>query len=371
MRGRTQIVEALIKAEPESLRPRDRDKTTVFHLCVKYNHLETLETLVKLDYATAKITEREPASHFFTHPDTAGNTILHLAVPFSCQAVRYLLSIPGIRELERTQNREGHTAYDILERSPEDRKTAELNLIMLTKDDVGNSETSTMLQCIGDCFKKTFKWMRNRLTHGGNTNWLEEMRGNLSAASIFISTITFQALINPPGGFIQQGLSSSQDNNTISSSEYFKTTLLPSKPLDCMNPDDGDYCPGEAVSSFGHQDEFILYVEFLTLSFYASLCVTLLLVSGVPLQNSAAIWILSIGMSLTLFFLALAYNFAVRIMVPDHLYEDVVFILSNIGLAVWVCEFLHLIGLFNALRFLIWMVKKCCQIINKLKSLCC
>ncbi|XP_028793206.1 ankyrin repeat-containing protein NPR4-like [Neltuma alba] len=367
MRGRTQVVEALVIAQPDSLGRLDLEGNTVFHLCVIYNHFKTLQALVKLNYVTADVTVGTGAS-IFTLPDRTGNTILHLAVMYMRdEAVRYLLSIPERRELERAQNGKGRTAYDILERSPEDWKTAEMKLIMLTKDHVGNSETST----VGDCFKKTFRWIQNRFNHGGNTHWLDEMRGNLSAASIFISTVTFQALINPPGGFIQQGSSSSEDNNTTSSSEHSNTTLPPSTPLSCMNLSKGQYCPGEALSSFGHQNPFTWYVVCLTISFYASLCVTLLLVSGVPLQNSAAIWILSIGMSLTLFFLALAFNFAVAIMVPDHIYDDVVFSFCIAALAVWVCEFLLLIGLFNALRFLIWIVKKCCRIINKLKRLCC
>lgn len=65
-----------------------------------------------------------------------------------------------------------------------------------------------------------------------NSNWLEEMRGNLSLVATMISTISFQAMINPPGGFVQQGILS--DNETFQ----------------CVTSIDGYYaCPGESVSA--------------------------------------------------------------------------------------------------------------------------
>ncbi|XP_028797892.1 ankyrin repeat-containing protein BDA1-like [Neltuma alba] len=298
MRGRTEVVEALVIARPGSLGCLDPEENTVFHLCVTYNHFKTLKALVKLDYATANVTVGVPRRPIFRRPDRTGNTILHLAV--TCmrdEVVRYVLSIPEIREIKNQQNSEGLTAHAILTYvCPKDWKIDEIKP-MLEKDREGN------------CFMKILEWMLCWTKYGGTTNFVKEMRGSLSAASIFIATVSFQALINPPGGFIQQGLLS-QGNTTNSSSDALNCTTL---------NDLHQYCPGQPVSSFRHQQGFRYYVEDITLSFYGSICVTLLLASGVPLQNSAVVWSLSLGMLSTLFFLANAYLDALDFMIPEHL----------------------------------------------------
>ncbi|XP_054782085.1 ankyrin repeat-containing protein At5g02620-like [Prosopis cineraria] len=86
MRGRTKVAEELIKAKPDSLSLGDNYKKTAFHFCVKYNHLETLQALVKLDYAIAGDLLN------FRRPDCAGNTVLHFAVKLNrAEVIRYLL----------------------------------------------------------------------------------------------------------------------------------------------------------------------------------------------------------------------------------------------------------------------------------------
>ncbi|XP_028752081.1 ankyrin repeat-containing protein At2g01680-like [Neltuma alba] len=299
MRGRTEVVETLVIARPNSLGCLDPQGNSVFHLCVTYNHFKTLQALVKLDYATANVTVGAPRAPIFVLPNHTGNTILHLAVMYMRdETVRYVLSIPEIREIRNQQNSEGLTAHDILTYvCPKDWKIDEIKT-MLENDREGN------------CFMKIVKWMLCWMKYGDTTNFVEEVRGNLSAASIFITTVTFQALINPPGGFIQQGLLS-QGNTTNSSS---------SDALNCTTLNDlHQYCPGQPVSSFHDQQIFRLYVECITTSFFVSICVTLLLVSGVPLQNSVVVWVLSFGMLSTLFFLALAYLAALDLMIPEHL----------------------------------------------------
>ncbi|XP_028793212.1 ankyrin repeat-containing protein ITN1-like [Neltuma alba] len=346
MRGRTEVVEALVIARPDSLGHRDPEGNNVFHLCVIYNHFKTLQALVKLDYATANVTVGAPRCAIFTHRDRTDNTILHLVVMYMRdEAIRYLLSIPEIRELGKTENEDGLTAVDILERSPKDWKIKQIEL-MMTKDDTGESETS-MLKRI----RMILKWMRKQLKGGVDTSWIEEVRGNLSAASIFMASVTFQALINPPGSFIQQDLPKQE------------VAPPPSGPLNCVKTvDDKELCPGEAVSSFNERKAFLSYAACITISFYASLSVTLLLVSGVPLQNSAAIWILAIGMSLSVLSLAVAYNFAVYILVDSAGYLGFVALCAFV---LWTCGFVLPLVLFNTMRFLIWIANK---IANKCRN---
>ncbi|XP_028793202.1 ankyrin repeat-containing protein ITN1-like [Neltuma alba] len=319
MRGRPQVVEALVIARPDSLGCLDQQGNSVFHLCVIYNHFKTLQALVKLHYATTDVTAGAPRAPSFALVDRAENTILHLAIMYERdEAVRYLLSIPEIRELGKTKNKDGLTPLDILERSPKDWKIKEIKL-MLTKSDTEESETSMSKS------RMILKWMGRQLKRGVDTSWIEEVRGNLSAASIFMASVTFQALINPPGSFIQQDLAKQEDAPS------------PSGALNCVPTDDNkELCPGQAVSSFRRQGEFLSYAACITISFYASLSVTLLLVSGVPLRNSAAIWILAISMSLSVLSLAVAYNIAVYMLVYSGGYLRPVAVWAFL---LWTCGF--------------------------------
>ncbi|XP_054782083.1 ankyrin repeat-containing protein ITN1-like [Prosopis cineraria] len=145
MRGKTKVVKYLIKKKPESLCLPDGAGSTVFHLCVIHNHLQTLETLVKFDHATASITDgdhlRDP---IFTRPDRNGNTILHLAITFKrVEAVRYLLSIQNIRELANKKNSKGCTAHGILEHSPKDFMTLEMQHLLINSGTI-EAETNEM-----------------------------------------------------------------------------------------------------------------------------------------------------------------------------------------------------------------------------------
>ncbi len=86
MRGRVEVVRALISACPDSTRVVLYGGETVLHLCVKYNQLEALKLLVESmsddgDFLNFKNSE-------------GGNTILHLAVMLKQIEVGiYLLNI--------------------------------------------------------------------------------------------------------------------------------------------------------------------------------------------------------------------------------------------------------------------------------------
>ncbi|XP_028752074.1 uncharacterized protein LOC114711812 [Neltuma alba] len=264
------------------------------------------------------------------------------------------------------KNDMGLTAYDILKRNPKDFKTLEIQVMLTDYSGIRAEKNGIHTHSHSsppvarpkpqtrkkkrNCFIKILKWIGGWFKHKGD--WVEEMRGNLSLVSTVIATITFQSLINPPGGFIQQGLSQGSSNI-----EALKCTILPNNV---------SYCPGEALSSFSSQDMFLEYVIFNTISFISSLSVTLLLVSGVPMKNKALIWLLSIGMCITLTTLALAYLTALCMVMPNHL------LWNKAGwttLAASICAWsglLVLIVVLITLRFIIWVVKKCARLIRKL-----
>ncbi|XP_028773579.1 ankyrin repeat-containing protein At2g01680-like [Neltuma alba] len=291
MRGRFEVVIELIRAKPESLRML-HNGNTIFHLCVIHNRLKILKALVELD---------TPHTYeLLISRDLDGkNTILHLAVMFKqVEIVRYLLSVPETREVANLENCMGYTAHDIVKRIPQDLKSLEIELIFMNatcikRDEKKRMENAHQTPVTDEAAfdqaaaspktkrkrRKIFECMGKWFKHNGD--WLEEMRGNLSLVATVIATMTFQVVINPPGSFIQQGL---VDPNAKSSDNM--------GPLDCLLPkDDNDgsvideACPGEAMLASREPDAFRIFVIYNTISFVASLGVTLLLVSGVPLKN--------------------------------------------------------------------------------------
>lgn len=102
---------------------------------------------------------------------------------------------------------------------------------------------------------------------------------------------------------------------------------------------------------------FLAYLICNSISFIASLSITLLLVSGVPLKNKAVMWILSIGMCVTVMSLGLTYIYAVLMVTPSHLWGSAEKI-DFISILIWI-GLLVLIGVFITLRFLTWLPKKC------------
>jgi ankyrin repeat protein len=77
MRGRIEIIEELIRAQPESIQ-KNPNGGSVLHLCVQYNHLDALELLVK----------SANCDDLLNSKDRDGNSILHLAVILKQMKVR-------------------------------------------------------------------------------------------------------------------------------------------------------------------------------------------------------------------------------------------------------------------------------------------
>ncbi|KAI9112776.1 hypothetical protein K1719_016279 [Acacia pycnantha] len=131
--------------------------------------------------------------------------------------------------------------------------------------------------------KKWYNW-RNMAKYMGkwfkhNGEKLEEMRGNLSLVATVITTMTFQCVMNPPGGFIQQGISNYSNGapnnpNTTSSS-----------PLDCLEMGEAYACPGKAMLASNDPDHFRSFIMHNTVAFETSIGITMLLISGLPLKN--------------------------------------------------------------------------------------
>ncbi|CAB4303821.1 unnamed protein product [Prunus armeniaca] len=166
----------------------------------------------------------------------------------------------------------------------------------------------------------------NRLVHCVEypKTWIEDTRGMLMVVATMISTATFQAAVNPPGGVC----------------EY------------------GEKCfPGSSVVATVLKDDFFLFVIFNTVSFIASLSVTLLLVGGFPLRNRVIMWLLSMAMCLTVTSMALTYIQALSLVSPaDDTFESYVK-MFKISVGVWTALLLTIAAI-HTIRLPIWLSRK-------------
>ncbi|KAI9119736.1 hypothetical protein K1719_009125 [Acacia pycnantha] len=316
IRGRKDVVLELIRAKAESSKILDHMGKTILHLCVTYNQLEILKELVnKLD--------THGTHGLLIKGDLDGkNTILHLAIMLKqVETVRYLISIAKIRsEASNLKNDMGHTAADIVERIPKDSKGLEIQVILMKSGiKCGSNERSDVATKEDRSWRNVFKSIDECLVYKGY--WLEEMRGDLSLVATVIATMTFQAALNPPGSFIQQSIRPMDDNhfNLTSSSN----TSLSDGPLGCLPYKDesgrnitSGPCPGRALLAYLNPNGYDIFIACNTISFFASMIVVLLLVSGVPLKHRFVLRILSAGMTLAVTYLLSVYLYGLILINP-------------------------------------------------------
>ncbi|XP_028793220.1 ankyrin repeat-containing protein At5g02620-like [Neltuma alba] len=332
MRGRVEVVRELIRLKPQSLDVRDKGET-MFHLCIKHNRLETLKALVELELrTTGKLLN-------FNSTDRAENTILHSAIMLKqVETVRYLLSIPEVRQKAAAglKNKLGLTVHDIVELVPDDFKTLEIRgMLNGTEPTTSTPGIKTTHQRNG--WRKILGLVVHILSDN-DTERLEEMRGDLSLVATVIATITFQALINPPGGFVQQAVAPGED------------------PFGCLFDEENSVlaCPGKALSAVKSSSAFRRYQRHNTICFIGSLCITLILVSGVPLRHKPVIWVLSVGTCITLTFLTLTYLQALSMVNPNFSLLDSPTRVISGSLLFWF-GMLGIVAVLSTLRFAFWL----------------
>ncbi|XP_061998946.1 uncharacterized protein LOC133716223 [Rosa rugosa] len=351
MRGHVEVLAELMRAKPESVALRVLDRGyTVFHLCVTYNQLECLKLLVE------EVGDNRDLLNARAGCD-GGMIILELAVMLrQIETIKYLLSLPAVR----AELNAGHgKALNMLENSPRDFVSLEIQRVLMDAGITtnGRNENEPQLPMPKNKSKKDKKKGRksakklNEKSSKGE-NWVEEKRGMLMVVATMISAMTFQATINPPGGFWQE-------MNT-------NTTFNGASVCNVTNP----CVAGTAVTSYMHPDYFNNFQFCNTVCFFFSLSITLLLISGFPLHKRLLIWLLSVAMCLTLTFLTLAFTQG-TMMVPKHVNSDGLTITNMINISsvslFWV-PLLVLVIVYHTIRLLVWLVKKLWRLIYKMMS---
>jgi hypothetical protein len=118
-----------------------------------------------------------------------------------------------------------------------------------------------------------------------------------------------------------------------------------------------------SVLFYAYPNEYLYFLFYNTTSFFASLCVVLLVISGFPLNSKFFIWFFTLAMTTSVASLTLAYLTAVLLVTPDHLFDKVRSTAQRlrntwIGLVV-------IAGMINIIGLLSWTVKKLHNVIRR------
>ncbi|CAN6575705.1 unnamed protein product [Malus baccata var. baccata] len=371
MRGNFEVVQKLIDKKPYSIyvKLENRSKETVLHLCIIHNQLECLKLLVERDDKNGEFLNSRAGCD-------GGVTILHLALMLrQIKTIRYLVSVEAIRAEATGVNGMSLSMLNILEYSSVARedfsRSLEIQQILMdaglikrqnNENDNPNSAVVSPNPRVQQeeaaapsekgskparrCWTKFMKWLRYP------SNWVVETRGMLMVVATMISTMTFQAAVNPPGGVWQE-------NETNSTIYYSGTNYRTICNETCI--------AGTAVLGSIQEDDFAFFLRSNTISFLASLSVTLLLVSGFPLHNRLCTWLLSMSMCVTLIFLAQTYLISLLMIVPRHTDSGSFIYFTNISVLSWIA-LLAMVGLIHTIRFLIWVTKRLRRMFFRSKS---
>ncbi|KAK8618733.1 hypothetical protein V6N13_132714 [Hibiscus sabdariffa] len=345
MKGRVGVMNVLIRRCPESIEEKLCRGETSLHLCVRFNQLEALTLLVEAS--------SEWNAAFVTVQDDAGNTILHLATFLKhLEIVRYLVSLPRIRTEINGVNRMRVTVLDLLEHFPKDFKSLEIENILMKavanrvegpSNEIVGARTQRLLPNV-DRMKSEAKAMKSSwfvrlheacnkcLKHQGN--WIKEMQGSLMLVATLTATISFQVAFSPPGGVWQQ--------------HYHKEM----EPV-CRLSQDGVCQPGTSVLAYVYPKDYFFLVVFATVSFFASISIVMLGISGLPLKNKVSTWLMTVAMIIAITFTTLTYLYSMVLVTPDYMLSQANKAYNDTFYS-WL-SLLGIVALFATLRLLLWL----------------
>ncbi|XP_031273358.1 ankyrin repeat-containing protein BDA1-like [Pistacia vera] len=305
IKGRVSVLKELVKVRPIAARMLMERGETILHACVRFDQLEAMKFLM----------EQMSDHEFVNSKDDDGNTVLHLAVADKqVEAIQFLTTINAIEV--NALNKGGFTALDILKQSRRDWKDYEIGELLrsggdicaediaISKHDLGSKQTTTltshgnnqinMSRPQGNHTKKSFE---------KKGDWLKEMNNVLMVIASLISTVTFQAGLNPPGGVWQETKKAQDDAPT---SDPYHEVALTSDPYH----EAGESIMADTSSSHYYSLSNLFFTSN-TIGFVASLCIILLLVSGLPfIKRRLFTWILMVILWVAISALTLAYLFS-------------------------------------------------------------
>lgn len=255
-----------------------------------------------------------------------------------------MLSLPELRTTANTLNNTGQTALNILEQSPRDLTSVTIECLLIEAGvqrtpDIATEQPPQLASETTDPAQpepctRLEKFYSKYLQCQGN--WIEDTRGTLMIVATVIATMTFQSALNPPGGVWQE--------NTRTGA------------YTCASAARGICQAGTAVVGYDWSEDYVKFMTFNTVSFFSSLCVVLVLISGFPLKNKVIMGILTVAMTVALTFMLLTYLWAIGLVTPNHIYYKAYWMGYVYG-AAWVI-ILVIVGLIHVARLVFWMMKR-------------
>ncbi|KAI3902147.1 hypothetical protein MKW92_008556 [Papaver armeniacum] len=180
MRNEVKIVEMLIQSRPEAIHQvLPTTNETILHLCVRHDNFRAMEKLVDYLMANSLSLANNPGVISVNSVDSGGNTILHLAAQNKrMEMLKYFMKSDVIGIDVNIRNNEGLTALNMLDRK-------EMN-------DIGIS-----------CYDYNTREVRKQRATSNNES-LKERLNTIVIVAALIAGVSFQAVVNPPGGVFQE-----------------------------------------------------------------------------------------------------------------------------------------------------------------------
>ncbi|XP_026429205.1 ankyrin repeat-containing protein BDA1-like [Papaver somniferum] len=386
MKDRTEIVKILIQKQPKAIQMLSEYRSeTILHLCVKHNGLDALKLLVdKLrnqhvnEESIFLASEGEnKGSISVNSKDADGNTILHLAVARrNMKIIKYLLnSDTGLVE-QNAVNNKGFTAMDILIKSDQ-RELKDMEVQDILRE-AGVLQSDVLQQFTGS--QQDDQLPENRPKDEINITkgkykldekyeaWLKDNKNSLMVVSSLIATMAFQGALNPPGGVWQETKELHNDGSITAVDPNYSVTANISEYRSLIDPDFLGYLyAGSAVMSLEHMVAYIFYMIFISLGFFAAMCVIFLLLSGFHFKRKILgrffVRLLIAVLWSVVTFMTIAYFLSLQAFVPPGRYDvrQVLVFFNTEAFGIALFAWLGLMGLImfvHIIRFIIWLLRK-------------
>ncbi|KAK9131331.1 hypothetical protein Sjap_011818 [Stephania japonica] len=335
MKGRVEIMNELFKCRPEAVdKGLENGGETVLHLCVKHSRFEALELL--LQWVVGHPGQSDRLRVGVNSKDDDGNTILHLAVAKKhIQIIKLLLhnkSSTTIATHDHVEvnalNKNTFTALDTLAQSTvrdiKDMEIAELlrgagglraaeitnTTSTVTISNVNGETNAVHVVRINDndnssvprtqpmeIINGTIRNWGKRLNE--YEKWLEKKLNTVMVVASLLAGIGFQAVLNPPNRF---NLNPTATRNDKQPRHFrYQAAISINGPIPSMDigPDNGF-------------DNFMAFMYSNTIGVFGSMMVMVLVMSGLPLNRRAFIWIMMFIMCGSIVFMGYGYILALR-----------------------------------------------------------
>ncbi|OWM75124.1 ankyrin repeat-containing protein BDA1-like [Punica granatum] len=299
IKGRVQVMKELLSACGSSIEEVTARGETALHLAVKNSQFEALTVLVD----QLKKTNKES---LLNCKDSQGDTILHLAVGTKQYEVVDLLLNGKIVHKDRVDvnavNQRGLTPLDILSIVPSESGDREIRHILTGADApsirvVSESQDDHCAAADGLDNRqqaRCSRWGRIFRVNYEKNQWLDylrfkkgrdsanDARSTLLVVATLITTATYQAVLQPPGGLWQD------DSDSLSGTADNSSTLNGIAPK--------THKAGKAVLGNLNPGSYITFLLFNSLGFFASIQMIICLTMGFPLHTElmTALWALVI-----------------------------------------------------------------------------